>query len=227
MPALYAASDAELAKLNSYAKAGGHLLYTFKIGFSDQNTKVRSTSQPGGISEAAGVKYTEFTIPTDVSLEGDPFHVGEKDNNAMWWMEFLKPITATVLARCKHASWPAYAAVTRNNYGKGVVTYVGFMPTDALNEKILSDCLVNAGITDLPSLHHPLIIRSGLLHDGHAIHYLFNYSTKAQQALYAFEPGTELLSGRKIGKGAAISLQPWGFVLVEETGKAADHEPTK
>ena len=41
VPALYAASDAEIARLNDYAKRGGHLLYTFKSGFSDENTKVR------------------------------------------------------------------------------------------------------------------------------------------------------------------------------------------
>jgi beta-galactosidase len=38
VPALYAASDAEIDRLNAYAKAGGHVLYTFKSGFSDENS---------------------------------------------------------------------------------------------------------------------------------------------------------------------------------------------
>ena len=54
VPALYAASDAEIERLNAFAKAGGHLVYTFKSGFSDENVKVRSTTQPGLIADAAG-----------------------------------------------------------------------------------------------------------------------------------------------------------------------------
>ena len=94
VPALYAASDAEIERLNAFAKAGGHLLYTFKSGFCDENVKVRSTTQPGLITEAAGVQYNQFTIPEGVSLEDDPYQVGAADNTARWWMELLTPTTA-------------------------------------------------------------------------------------------------------------------------------------
>ncbi len=218
VPALYAASDAELQKLNAYAKAGGHLLYTFKSGFSDENTRVRSTTQPGGISEAAGVRYSEFTIPKDVSLDGDPFQVGEKENQVKGWMEFLTPTTATVVARYKHPSWPAYAAVTRNSYGKGEVTYVGFLPTDALNEKILGDTVARAGVAELPKQHFPLIVRSGTLRDGHVVHYLLNYSAVEQAPVYSFDSGVELLTGVPVRHGMSVPLQPWGFAVVEEDG---------
>ena len=127
VPALYAASDAEIERLNAFAKAGGHLLYTFKSGFSDENVRVRSTTQPGLIAEAAGVHYNQFTIPAGVTLENDPYHVGAADNIAHWWMELLTPTTATIVARYHHPVWGKYAAIVRNNYGKGEVTYVGFM----------------------------------------------------------------------------------------------------
>ena len=117
VPALYSASDAEIAKLNEYAHNGGHVLYTFKSGFSDENNKVRYGAQPGAIAEAAGVTYQQFTIPEGVSLDGDPYKVGA-ENKARWWMEFLTPTTAHVVARFRHPSWPAYAAVTRNRWGR-------------------------------------------------------------------------------------------------------------
>ena len=135
VPALYAASDAEIERLNAFAKAGGHLLYTFKSGFSDENVRVRSATQPGLIAEAAGVEYNQFTIPDQVSLAGNPYHVGAAENSIRWWMELLTPTTATVLASYQHPVWGKYAAVTRNAYGKGQVTYVGFMPSDMLTEK--------------------------------------------------------------------------------------------
>jgi beta-galactosidase len=215
VPALYAASDAELEKLNAYAKSGGHLLYGFKSGFSDENTKVRYESQPGGISQAAGVRYQQFTIPNGVTLEGDPFGAGE-ENKARWWMEFLEPTTATVVARYKHHSWPAFAAMTRNSYGRGEVTYLGFMPTDVLMEKILAEEVKRAGVPERSELRFPLIVRSGTLSNGHRVRYLFNYSGTAKQFSYPFAAGTDLLSGRHVLSLAMFELQPWGVALIEE-----------
>ena len=100
---------------------------------------MRSTTQPGLIAEAAGAHYNQFTIPDGVGLEDDPYHVGAADNTARWWMELLTPTTAITVARYHHPVWGKYAAVVRNNYGKGEVTYVGFMPSDALTEKIVEE----------------------------------------------------------------------------------------
>jgi len=218
VPALYAASDAEIDRLNAYAKDGGHLVYTFKSGFSDENTKVRYTSQPGRIAEAAGVRYEQFTRPEGVSLDGDPFAVGDKDNAARWWMEFLTPTTATVVARYKHPSWPAYAAMTRNAYGKGEVAYVGFMPTDAMIEKILAGEARRAGVA-IPETRFPVIVRGGQLSNGRAVRYVLNYSAAPQRLAGGVGAGTELLSGRKVEAGQALDLPPWGVAIIEGAGR--------
>ncbi|MFT4076919.1 MAG: beta-galactosidase [Asticcacaulis sp.] len=217
VPALYAASDAEIDRLNAFAKKGGHLVYTFKSGFSDENTKVRYESQPGHIAEAAGIKYNQFTIPDNVSLEGDPFGVGEADNKARWWMEFVTPTTAKVVARYKHASWPDYAAVTRNQYGKGQVTYIGFMPTDALIDKIMAQEVLGADVADRSSgARFPIIVRSGTLQNGHSVHYVLNYSATPQTLSYQFAAGKELLSGAGVAANTDLGLEPWGIKIIEE-----------
>lgn len=216
VPALYAASDAEIARLNDYAKRGGHLLYTFKSGFSDENVKVRYATQPGAISEAAGVSYQLFTTPENVSLDGDPFGVGEADNKARWWMEMLHPTTAKVVARYKHPSWPADAAMTRNTWGKGEVSYIGFMPSDAMIEKILAGEVERAGVEPaIAGVRFPLIVRSGTLRNGHAIRYIFNYSATPRQ-LTLTRAGTELLQEGKVASGRKIDLAAWGVAIVEE-----------
>jgi beta-galactosidase len=218
VPALYAASDAEIERLNAFAKSGGHLLYTFKSGFSDEDVKVRSTTQPGLITEAAGVHYNQFTIPDTVSLEDDPYHVGAKDNTARWWMELLTPTTATVVAHYHHPVWGKYAAVTRNTYGKGEVTYVGFMPSDELTEKIVEESVKRAGLWgQQQSLHFPTIMRSGVLADGHPVHYILNYSPAPAQANYSFPAGKNLLSGEPIPQNGTVALPPWGVAIIEES----------
>ena len=64
-----------------------------------------------------------------------PFHV------AGW---FLTPTTAITIPVGK------YAAITRNTYGKGEVTYVGFMPSDALTEKIVEESVRREPRVDRP-----------------------------------------------------------------------------
>jgi beta-galactosidase len=220
VPALYAASDAEIERLNAVAKAGGHLLYTFKSGFSDENVKVRSTQQPGLIAEAAGVGYNQFTIPDNVSLEGDPYQVGDKDDTTRWWMELLTPTTATAVAYYHHPVWSKYAAITRNTYGKGEVTYVGFMPSDALTEKIVEDSVKRAGLWGpQQALHFPTIMRSGVLANGHAVHYILNYSSSPVQAIYVFPGGKDLLSGHAVAQNSNIDLPAWGVAVIEEDGR--------
>jgi beta-galactosidase len=216
VPALYAASEDEIARLNDYAKRGGHLVYTFKSGFSDENVKVRYATQPGAISQAAGVSYQLFTTPENVSLDGDPFGVGEADNKARWWMEMLQPTTAKVVARYKHPSWPADAAITRNAWGKGDVSYIGFMPSDAMIEKIMAGEVERAGVEPpLAGVRFPLIVRGGTLKNGHAVRYIFNYSATPQKLTVA-RAGTELLQERKVASGQKIDLAAWGLAIIEE-----------
>lgn len=218
VPALYAASDAEIARLNDYAKLGGHLLYSFKSGFSDENVKVRYADQPGAIAQAAGVHYSQFAAPVGVSLEGDPYHVGEKANTVRWWMEFLEPTTAKVLARYRHPSWPTYAAVTRNTWGKGDVTYVGFMPGEDTMSALLADTLSDAGVAQTETARFPVIVRGGTLKNGHTIRYVLNYST-APAHYTAPSAATDLLSNKPVASGASLDLAPWGAAILEDTAR--------
>ena len=127
--------DSLLQRLNRFVKNGGHIVYTFKSGFSDENVKVRTTHQPGIINEACGIYYSQFTIPKNVSLKDDPYKVGKENNKVNTWMELITPATAKVLAYYDHPVWGKYAAITENNYGKGMATYIGCMNSNAIAEK--------------------------------------------------------------------------------------------
>ncbi|BEV00623.1 beta-galactosidase [Novosphingobium olei] len=214
VPALYAASDAEISKLNAYAKAGGHVLYTFKSGFSDENTRVRASVQPGGLAEAAGVTFSQFAVPQGVTLAGDPYKAGPA-NTASDWQEMLQPTTASVLARYDGGGWPGTAALTRNAYGKGEVEYLGFMPSPELAEKILAEASDRAGV-QRPALHWPLIQRSGILTDGKRVHYVLNYAATPASVPIALPAAHDLLSGKAVGARQPIDLPAWGVAVLAE-----------
>jgi beta-galactosidase len=217
VPALYAAPDSLLQRLNSFVQNGGHIVYTFKSGFSDQNIKVRTVRQPGIISEACGIYYSQFTIPQHVSLKDDPYGVGSDNNTVNTWMELISPTTAKVLAYYDHPVWGKYAAITENSYGKGVATYIGCMLSDSLIERVLRDAVKKAGLWGAAQqLHYPVITKEGINEQGKTIHYLFNYSAQPVTVNYPFGDGRELLGDVAVSKGSNLVLKGWGLGIVEE-----------
>jgi len=217
IPALYAASDSLLRRLNRFVQNGGHIVYTFKSGFSDQNVKVRSSRQPGIINESCGIYYNEFTVPENVSLKGDPFQVGQAKNKVTTWMELIRPVTAKVLAYYDHPVWGVYAAVTENNYGKGRAVYIGCVTSSEVTEKILADAVKKAGLwTEAQTVYFPTITKQGVNERGKTVHYFFNYSGSGTTVKYPFAGGRELLRDEKVDKNAMLELGPWDVRIVEE-----------
>lgn len=217
VPALYAASDSLLQLLNRFVKNGGHIIYTFKSGFSDQNVKVRTTHQPGIINEACGIYYSQFTLPQNVSLKGDPYNIGIENNKVNTWMELITPTTAKVLAYYDHPVWGKYAAITENSYGKGLATYIGCLTSTAVMKKILEDAVKKAGLWGLDQqLSFPLITKSGVNQNAKLVHYYFNYSAATNSVKYTYSDGKELFSNETIIKNKQVQLEPWGVKIIEE-----------
>ena len=216
VPALYAASDALLERLNTFVEHGGHVVYTLKSGFSNENVKVRTGSQPGVINKSAGVFYNQFVYPENVSLQGDPFHAGT-ENKVVNWMELVTPITATVLAYYEHPVWGKYAAVTRNQYGMGQATYVACMTTNAQTEKIMEDVVKNAGLWGPDQqIKFPIITKTGINELGKTLHYYFNYSDKPGAFTYPYAKAAELLNDKKTDTNETVTIDPWGVLIIEE-----------
>jgi len=217
VPSLYAAPDSLLHRLNRFVKNGGHIVFTFKSGFSDQHVKVRDSRQPGIINASCGIYYNEFTVPENVSLKDDPFQAGRENNKVSTWMELITPVTAKVLAYYDHPVWGKYAAVTENNYGKGRAVYIGCVTSSEVTEKILTDAVKKASLwTQAQTLHFPTITKQGVNARGKTIHYLFNYSGASTTVSYPFSGGRELLRDEKIEKNTRLELEPWAVRIIEE-----------
>lgn len=217
VPLLYAAPDSLLVRLNRYVKNGGHIVYTYKSGFTDQNVKVHTSIQPAIINEACGIGYSQFTVPHNVSLKGDPFKVGADNNKINTWMELITPTNAKVLAYYDHPVWGKYAAITENSYGKGLATYIGCITSNQVTEKIMADAVQKAGIAGPDQqLAFPLITKSGGNQKGKNIHYYFNYSSAAKSFEYPYPAATDLLKNKTVQTKQKIELPAWGLLIVEE-----------
>jgi beta-galactosidase len=217
VPALYTASDELLEKLNQFVENGGHIVYTFKSGFTDEDVKVRATRQPGLIHEACGITYSMFVEPKQVRLKDDPFQVGEEQNVIEAWMELITPTTANVLAYYDHPHWGSYAAITQNRYGNGMATYMGCLPSAAIMYKILEQAVKDAGLWGADQqLSFPLITKSGTNQSGNVIRYYFNYSDQANNFTYTQPKGRNLLLDEPIENGQKLEIDRWGLIIIEE-----------
>lgn len=215
VPALYSASEELLTRLKEFVSAGGHLIATFKTGFSNEHLKVYHQKQPHILWECFGVRYNQFTIPKNVTLSG--FDLPEESRRIHDWMEFLKPEGAEVLSQYEHPNWGKYAAVTQNRYGEGTATYIGCFAGEAVLEEIYTRVLKEAGIYGpQQELRFPVIVKHGINDYGNRVRFYFNYSAEPQTFTYFGTYGTSLVSGEKILSGQKISLRPWDTVIIEE-----------
>ena len=217
IPPLYIADDALLQKISDYVKGGGHVLMSFKSGFANENSAVRWVRAPGPLREAAGFNYQEFSnLEKPLPLKGDGLPTGAGDQ-AMYWAEFLQLEHAKPLAMYDHPFFGKWPAITRNQFGKGTLTYEGTFLSNDLQEHIVLDTLKDAGIVAAES-QLPAVVRekSGVNGFGKPVHYFLNYSSAPQTFVYNGHAGADLLTGVSVRPAQTVSLAPWDLVIVEE-----------
>lgn len=214
VPALYAAPDELLKKLNQYVADGGTLVATFKTAFANENVKVSHEVQPHILNRCFGVKYSQFTFPKNVGLSGTIIGKGSA-SEAEIFMELLVPEGAEVLAFYEHYNWKEYAAITKNHYGRGTAVYLGCMTDNETLKAVMQDALQEAQ-AELPEYSYPVIMRKGTNDLGKKVRYFFNYSADEQEATYFYEQGKELLSGNHVESGDTLKLPAWSVKIIEE-----------
>jgi beta-galactosidase len=211
------ADDALLKTISDYVKNGGHVLMTFKSGYTNENDAVRWERAPGPLREAAGFTYQEFSnLEHPLALKDDPYQTGA-DNKVNTWAEFLQLDHAKALAWYDHPFFGQWPAITRNQFGSGELTYEGTQLSDALQAKIVLDCLKSAGLTSAdqqlpPSVH----VKHGVNREGKQLHYYLNYSSDDQTLQYPYAAGHDLLTGTAISAQQSVTLKPWDLAIVEE-----------
>ena len=235
VPALYSAPESLLLALDSYVRNGGHLITTFRSGFSDEYLKIYPDMQPHILHECLGLHYDQFTHPHHVDIvpvQSDVMaaaqeHFSHPDDSAFSltssaceWMELITCDTAVPVLKYSHPAYERYAAAAKNQYGNGSTLYFGTMfENDELLESVLLSFLHETGFSggDLSSdaPHYPLIIKRGINDSGKELCYYLNYSKDPVSVTHHGKNGVELISETAIVCGDKIDLGGWGVAVVE------------
>lgn len=235
VPALYSAPESLLLELDSYVRNGGHLITTFRSGFSDEYLKIYPDMQPHILHECLGLHYDQFTHPHHVDIvpvQSDVMAAAQKHfshpddsafsltSSACEWMELITCDTAVPVLKYSHPAYERYAAAAKNQYGNGSTLYFGTMfENDELLESVLLSFLHETGFSggDLSSdaPHYPLIIKRGINDSGKELCYYLNYSKDPVSVTHHGKNGVELISETAIVCGNKIDLGGWGVAVVE------------
>ena len=218
VPSLYVADDALLGRIDRYVRDGGHVLATFKSGFANADNAVRATLAPGPLAKAGGFTYQEFSsLKAPVALKGDPFAVGAA-NRVGDWAEFLELKGARALAWYDDPHLAPWPAITQNAYGRGAFTYEATALSDPLQYAVVRGVLATSGLaTDLPTSPGRVRIRTAVDQDGRTLRFVMNFSSTATTIRYRQGAGRDLLTGRQIESGDALTTPAWGLFIIRET----------
>jgi beta-galactosidase len=163
------------------------------------------------------LSYQEFSnLGKPLALKDDPFKASA-ENKAMYWAEFLLLEHAHAIATYDHPFFGRWPAITRNEFGKGTMTYEGTYLSDDVQKGVLLDVLASAGLVgEDQRLPAPVRAKHGVNTMGKKLHYYLNYSSEANSFNYAHGAGVDLLTGLSIAHGQQVQLKPWDLGIVEE-----------
>lgn len=205
-PAMYSAPAQLLYALKNYVAAGGHLLSTFKTGFSNEHLKIYHDKQPHLLHECFGMYYQQFTVPSNVMLS--------TDSNAEHFIELLIPDGCETWIGYDNKHYSKYAAATYHKYQKGDTCYLGCALNPQDMEALIKRYCNAIGLI-LPEVQFPIIVKSGVNENNKQLTYYFNYSDE-EVSFVPYVSGTNVLTGKNNQAGKEIYLKEWDFIIIEQ-----------
>ena len=218
VPAFYLAHDTSVDWLAEYAHEGGHLVIGPRTAYADHEGRARHESAPGRLTEAAGVRYDEFSnLSADIPLRA-PAESGlvlDGEAHGTRWADGLTVTDAQILATYHHPHFGLWPAITTREHGTGRITVVGTVPDRALAQALAMWLAPTprGGWRDLPET---VTATTATAADGRTVHVVHNWSWNPTR-LTAPHPLHDVLNGGHTAAGAPLRLGPWDVrVLVTE-----------
>ncbi len=220
-PHLHVMSDEVGNQLVDYVRSGGVLMVDCRTAVKDETNLIPPRTLPGLLSPAMGIEINEYeslglgitdkeetaySIRSDGEL-GGPF-------TAIRYADWIKPTTAEAIAHYDVPNLKSYAAVTRNDCGKGVGWYVGTIVEerefyDKLTAKLLADARIE------PMVKPPLGVEVSIRSDsGRGLLFVVNH-TDLEQVVSVPPEKRELLTGQRTAE--TLTLGAFDVAVIELT----------
>lgn len=211
-PDLVILPDARARKLIAFIERGGVLMADLRTGVKDENNLVHERTLPGLLSEVLGITIEEYGALEDRTYPVTGGGLFADTLTAIHYTDWVTPASAKAMAT--YARWPldSFAAVTRNQAGRGVGWYVGTVfKEDAFYDRLIARLLDDAKVERWVELPEGVeaSVRQGA---GRRLAFLINHNqTEASVAIPSGKK--ELLTGEVLGN--RVRLGPYGVAVIE------------
>ncbi|HSZ38347.1 MAG TPA: beta-galactosidase [Trebonia sp.] len=212
-PGLYIAGDETLELLDAYARAGGHLILTFRSGYADTEARARAEVAPGRLRAAVGAHYLEYSnlrapVPVTAAPGGGlRLPTGAR---ATGWADGLVTDDAEPLAWYDHPHFGRWPAATTRAHGAGRVTYAGTLPDHGFAVALARFAMDGGTIAERSGWGPPQPVRvtSAVNGAGERLWFVHHWSWGAAEVT-APTALTDVLTGEEIAADTAVALRDW------------------
>ncbi|WP_079506552.1 beta-galactosidase [Mesobacillus jeotgali] len=177
VPVLQLINEELAARFREFAEKGGTIIFSYRAGLKDSDNNIYlGKTLPGHIADITGIEIHEtesLSSSTTVEIVND--ETGNRSEMSVW-RDLITPKTAKVLYRYDGEFYKSSAAVTKNDFGKGTVYYIGGgVGNDVLNV-IAADILEKHDIWNLETSEELEVYRRIL--DGKEYFFVMNHSSE-------------------------------------------------
>lgn len=186
-PHLHVLSDDTAKSLTKYVEDGGVLLADCRIGVKDKTNLAFERTLPGLLSDALGIQIEEYESlrlgigdDEEITYALKPSESFTGKLTAKKYADWITPKTAKPLAGYDVPHLAKFAAVTRNEHGKGIGWYVGtIVGEDSFYDNLIDQLLVDAKITAVVRPPHGVEV-AVRQNDNHKLLFILNHTDKTQ-----------------------------------------------
>ena len=202
------------AKLKQAAEKGSTVVVTCMTGLRDTTMKSFGRLINKDIESLAGIEMQEQFALIKQETTTIVYPKAGKAYTGSLWYDVFKPTTASVLATYQSRFLKGKPAVVRNRVGKGMVYYVGTVPSDAMVDTLMSEVLINAAITPLAKATDKLVEITTLKRGTISYVYAINFTDK-DQALQLSLPMKDVLTNEKLEGKAFVKAMEFRVMEVQ------------
>jgi len=214
-PALLILNKNRTRNLQSFVKAGGHLVLTVRCGMKDEYNALLPMRQPGALAELSGAEVEDyFALLEPVPVSGQGWK-----GASVRWAERLRVTDVDktrVLANYGECNgWlDGQAAITHHPYGQGMVTYIGAYLDEASQQHLLQQVVREAGVQ--PVMRTPVGVEAcrRVGRSDEEIVILINH-TRSRQAVQLPWQAYDHLASSQASK--EVLLGPYGVGVLTQT----------
>jgi beta-galactosidase len=218
-PHLHVLADSDANELVEYVKNGGVLMADCRTAVKDETNLAHARTLPGILSPALGIEIEEYESlllgisdkeTTSYKIRTDS-QLGET-YTAVQYADWIKPTSARSMAHYDQPRLEAFAAVTRNDFGKGTGWYVGTIVSEPdFYDKLIARLLADADIQ--PLIVPPAGVEVALRrHGDRGLAFVINHAA-AVQTVAVPNGKRELLTNTKTD--GPLTLPPFGVAIIE------------